>query len=239
VLFFLFKRVLKKYEIFFNVENENIPMYFPKSFREYLIIQVIGTRGRASISQIIRTLETNKEISSRVIPSHQSLHYVVRKLIKKGIIIDSVSKQKALFQENMLTLSDEGVKLFQNLSGLDLYVRTCERMGSMRSQSLLPNWHELKTMCKNANCSERKIDSCFHLHKYSIRSILRDAPELRRKLMYPGTRILSNLFDTPMECQEFIYWLRTSIEAEKYIESEKFKEYYKQLKNESNSQTSK
>jgi len=184
---------------------------FPKNQSEQLVVVILGKSGKyLSGKQLHEYAEEHKICSEDTLLTLQAFYNAIGKLNESGLIKINSTSKKRNFDEQLWELTLEGKKVYENISNVYSII------------DYVPNWYEINNHC--LECKENK-EKCFENYRVDLENVLKQNYEINKKISNWEIR---ELFTSPNNIQEFIFWLIMYKESRKQLV--KFKKQLDTLK---------
>jgi hypothetical protein len=177
-------------------------MSFPKNQSEQLIVVILGKTGiHLSGSQLHDYAEDKKICSEKSLPTLQTFYNAIKSLNTNNIIKKMGESKKHNFNEELWGLTPNGVAIYENISKLYPIL------------DYVPNWDDIITHC--INCEQNR-EKCFEDYKIDLENVLKENYNFNERYEIPSRKI-NNLFNSPKNIQEFLFWLLMLKESKKRL----------------------
>jgi DNA-binding PadR family transcriptional regulator len=176
-------------------------MSFPKNQSEQLVIVSLGKSGKfLSGKQMHEYAGMHKICSEKELLSVQAFYDAINRLDKSGLIKKNSTSKKRNFDEQLWELTPEGEKVYENISNVYSII------------DYVPNWYEINTHC--LQCKDGK-EKCFEDYRVDLENVLKNNYKINKKI---SNWEIKELFTSPKNIQEFIFWTIMYKESKKQLE---------------------
>lgn len=175
-------------------------MSFPKNFSDQLIIVVLGKSEKFLSGKQLHDYARGHHVCSEdSLPSVQAFYIALKRLLDLKLIKNNSISKKRNFNEALWELTEEGKKVYENICNIYSLI------------GYVPDWFEINTNC--FKCTKNKKE-CFNEFKTDLENVL--------KISYNKDLELTNwkvndLFKSPKNLQEFIFWLTMLKESKRQL----------------------
>lgn len=175
---------------------------FPKNQSEQLVVVILGKSGKyLSGKQLYDYAKNQKICSKNRLPTIQSFYNAILSLSSDKIIKKMGEAMKRNFNEELWGLTSDGEDIYENISNLFSIL------------DYVPNWDDISTHC--IKCEENK-NKCFEDYKVDLENVLKENYNFNDRYEIQNRQI-HDLFSSPKNIQEFLFWLLMLKESKKRI----------------------
>lgn len=175
-------------------------MSFPKNQSEQLVIVILGKSGKyLSGKQLHEYAEEYNICSEKALLTIQAFYNAIKNLDKSGLIKKNSTSKKRNFDEQLWELTSEGNEVYENISNIYSII------------DYVPNWYEINTHC--LECKDDK-EKCFEDYRVDLENVLKENYKINKEI---ANWEIKELFTSPKNIQEFIFWTIMYKESKKQL----------------------
>jgi hypothetical protein len=207
------KKIEKNWKGLMVLNHRFKSMSIPKTSGEQMVVVTLGKSGLSlSGSQMYDYAKKHRICADENLPRKQTFYNAIEKLRspKYGIIKLNRSEKRGNLEEQFWGLTSEGKKVYDNLSNIYSLI------------GYVPDWYEIITHCSEC---KKNIDDCYQEYKVDLENVLKNNYKNNKIIT---NREISDLFTSPKNMQEFIFWLLMFKESK--IRLTKFEKQITELK---------